>query len=331
MRSAGICGSDLHIYDGHGFVPGEGYTVGHEAVGTVEAVGTAVTNFSVGDEVFVSASIGCGRCRECARGLVILCENPGESGVYGIGMGIGGCQAELVAVTAADTNLVALPKGVSDDSALVLTDNAPTGWYGARLGRIAPGDTVAVIGLGPVGLMAVTAALVMGASTVYAVDPVDSRRAQAVALGAVAVGGDPSPTSNRRPVDEASTWSSRPSAPTTTIELANYLAGRGGRISVVGINQRGDFPFNMLLAQVKCLEFTIGLCSVQHELPTLLALTTSGRIDPGSIVTNRFALTDGADAYACFAGTRPRRQQGRPRYRLSAFLIGAPQPEDRST
>ncbi len=93
------------------------------------------------------------------------CANPEESGVYGIGMGIGGCQAELVAVSAADTNLVALPPGVADHSALVLTDNAPTGWYGARVGRVGPGDTVAVIGLGPVGLMAVSAAVVMGAST----------------------------------------------------------------------------------------------------------------------------------------------------------------------
>jgi alcohol dehydrogenase len=301
VRAAGICGSDLHIYDGHGFVPGEGYTVGHEAVGVVEAVGTAVANFSVGDEVFVSASIGCGRCRECARGLVILCENPAESGVYGIGMGIGGCQAELVAVTAADSNLFSLPKGVSDDSALVLTDNAPTGWFGARLGRIAPGDTVAVVGLGPVGLMAVTAAVVMGASTVYAVDPVASRRAQAVALGAVAVSGDPVSDIQQATGGRGVNVVVEAVGADQTIALSNSLAGRGGRVSVVGVNQRRDFPFDMVLAQIKCLEFTIGLCSVQHELPALLALTTSGRIDPGRIVTNRFSLADGADAYACFA------------------------------
>jgi alcohol dehydrogenase len=301
VRAAGICGSDLHIYEGHGFVPGEGYTVGHEAVGVVEAIGSAVTNFSVGDDVFVCASIGCGHCPACARGQVILCENPTEAGVFGIGMGFGGCQAELVAVPAADTNLVALPEGVSDASALVLTDNAPTGWYGARLGRISYGDTVAVVGLGPVGLMAVNAALLMGASTVFAIDPVPSRQAQAVALGAVAVVGDPvtdimQATSGRgvNVVIEAV-------GADDTVHLATNIAGRCGRVSVVGINQRNDFPFNMLLAQVKALEFTIGLCSVQYELPALLSLTTAGRLDPGSIVTDHYALADGADAYARFA------------------------------
>jgi alcohol dehydrogenase len=302
VRAAGICGSDLHIYDGHGFVPGAGYTVGHEAVGVVEAVGFAVTKFSVGDEVFVSASVGCGHCRECARGTVIACENPMEAGVYGIGMGIGGCQAELVAVTAADTNLFAVPTGISDDTALVLTDNAPTGWYAARRGRISPGDTVAVIGLGPVGLMAVTAALVMGAATVFAVDPVESRRAHAVSLGAVAVVGDPINEIQRATGGRGANVVIEAVGADETIQLANNLAGRCGHVSVVGVSQRGDFPFNMVLAQIKCLEFTIGLCSVQQEIPALLALTTSGRIDPGSIVTNRFALADGADAYACFAG-----------------------------
>jgi alcohol dehydrogenase len=86
-----------------------------------------------------------------------------------------------------------------------------------------------------------------------------------------------------------------------TVQLAIALAARRGRISVVGINQRADFPFNMLLAQVMSLEFTIGLCSVQRELPALIALTAAQRIDPGGIVTHRFALADGADAYACFA------------------------------
>jgi threonine dehydrogenase-like Zn-dependent dehydrogenase len=283
-------------------VPGEGYTVGHEAVGVVEAVGSAVEHFSVGDEVFVPASIGCGHCPECARGRVILCENPSESGVYGIGMGIGGAQAELVAVSAADTNLCALPAGMSDDTALVLTDNAPTGWYGARLGRISPGDTVAVIGLGPVGLMAVSAALVMGAARVFAIDPVGSRRAQAVDLGATAVDGDPISAIQQATGGRGVNVVVEAVGADETIQLATDLAGRCGRVSVVGVNQRGDFPFNMFLAQVKCLEFTIGLCSVQREIPALLALAAAGRIDPGGIVTNRFTLSEGADAYACFAG-----------------------------
>ena len=117
VDAAGICGSDLHIYDGHGFVPHTGYPVGHEAVGHVAEVGAAVTRFRVGDRVLVSASVGCGHCPACGRGHVALCDNPGESGVYGIGHGLGGCQAELVAVPSADTNLVDAD-GLGDDAAM---------------------------------------------------------------------------------------------------------------------------------------------------------------------------------------------------------------------
>jgi len=251
--------------------------------------------------VFISASIGCGRCPECARGHVMLCANPAESGVYGIGMGIGGCQAEFVAVTSADTNLVALPAGVSDNSALVLTDNAPTGWYGARLGRVTPGDTVAVIGLGPVGLMAVASAIIMGASTVFAIDPVEARRAQAQQLGAVPVAGDPISVTQAATGGRGVDVVIEAVGADQTIQLATELAGRHGRVSVVGVSQNGAFPFNMALAQLKSLEFTIGLCSVQYELPALMALTASGRLDPGSVVTHHFDLAEGADAYACFA------------------------------
>src|SRR3954470_24737543 len=106
-------------------------------------------------------------------------------------MGIGGCQAERVAVSAADSNLFVLPDGVSDDAALVLTDNAPTGWYGARLGRIAPGDTVAVVGLGPVGMMALAGAQIMGAATVLAIALAPGRRAAAAARGALPVEAEP--------------------------------------------------------------------------------------------------------------------------------------------
>ena len=303
IRAAGICGSDLHIYEGHGFVPETGYTVGHEAVGIVREVGSAVRRFAVGDEVLVSASVGCGHCRPCGRGEVFLCEHPEEAGVYGIGFALGGCQAEAVAVPAADTNLAPLA-GLSDDAALVLTDNAPTGWYGARLGRIEPGDVVAIVGLGPVGMMALAAAQIMGASTVLAVDLVPERRAAAAARGAVAVEGDP--------VEEVARLTGRRMADVVveavgadaTVALAMRLAGRCGRVSVVGVSQARAFPFDLTIAQLKCLEFTIGLCSVQRELPHLVALTHAGRLRPESVVTHHLSLDDGPDAYALFHDRR---------------------------
>jgi 2-desacetyl-2-hydroxyethyl bacteriochlorophyllide A dehydrogenase len=300
VRAAGICGSDLHIYTGHGFVPGDGYTVGHEAVGRVAEVGSVVGGFSVGDEVFVPASVGCGRCGPCGRGVVARCENPGEGGVYGIGAGLGGCQAERVAVPAADTNLVAAGPPMTDDAALVLTDNAPTGWYGARLGRIQPGDTVVVVGLGPVGLMAGCAAQIMGAAQVLAVDRVESRRQQAAALGMTPVDGDPVPGVAAATGGRLADVVIEAVGADETIKLAIDLAGRSGRVSVVGVSHAREFPFDMVLAQLKALEFTIGLCSVQRELPALLSLTATGRLDPGSVVTHHVPLEDGADAYALF-------------------------------
>ena len=301
VRSAGICGSDLHIYGGHGFGGGTGYSIGHEAVGDVVEVGSAVTRFAPGDRVLVPASVGCGRCAPCGRGVVFLCENFGEAGVYGVGHALGGCQAEAIAVPAADMNLVAIPEGMSDDAALVLTDNAPTGWYGARLGRIAHGDTVAVVGLGPVGLMAAASALIMGASRVLAVDLVESRRALAATLGAVPVEGDPRSEVLALTGGRGADVVIEAVGGDATIGLATDLAGRCGRVSVVGVSQSPTYSFNMLMAQLKCLEFTIGLCSVQAELPALIPLTTSGRLDPGAIVTHRFPLEAGPDAYALFA------------------------------
>jgi alcohol dehydrogenase len=301
VRAAGICGSDLHIYDGHGFSPGTGYALGHEAVGEVVEIGSAVERFAVGQSVLLTASVGCGHCDACGRGVVFRCANPGEAGVYGVGHGLGGCQAELVAVPAADMNLVALPPEMTDDTGLVLTDNAPTGWYGARLARIAPGDTVAVVGLGPVGLMAVAAARIMGAARVLGIDLVPERRARAAALGAEAVGDDPAAGVLRLTGGRLADVVVEAVGADATIELAMGLAGRGGRVSVVGVNQNPAFTFNMLMAQLKCLEFTIGLCSVQHELPALLALTEGGRLDPGAVVSHHLPLEAGAEAYALFA------------------------------
>lgn len=301
VTASGICGSDLHIYDGHGFSPDTGYSLGHEAVGIVEEVGSAVHGVSVGDRVLVTASVACGRCTPCAQGHITLCET-GRSGCWGLGHAYAGTQAEALAVPAADRNLVHLPEALSDAAGIVLTDNLPTAWYGARRGRVGPGDTVAVVGLGPVGLLSVLSAQVMGAARVLAIDLVPERRAAAAALGAEPVEGADvraavAELTGGRGVDVAL----EAVGADATITLALDLAGREGRVSIVGVNQNMDFRMRMVLAQLKCLEIHIGLCSVQHELPTLLRLASSGRIDPAVVVTHTMALADGPDAYALFA------------------------------
>ncbi|QXC61050.1 alcohol dehydrogenase catalytic domain-containing protein [Aquihabitans sp. G128] len=301
VRAAGICGSDLHIYGGHGFSTDLGFCVGHEAVGEVVEVGSGVRSFAVGDRVVVPASTGCGTCSACRSGWVLGCRRQ-QSGCYGLGHALEGSQAEAVAVPAADGNLVRVPDAIGDDAALTLTDNLPTAWYGARRGRIQPGETVAVIGLGPVGILSILSAQVFGAARVLAVDLVAERRAQAAALGAEPMEGD----DVKAAVAEATAGRGadvviEAVGADATIDLATKLAGQRGRVSVVGVNQNRALPLHVPLAQIKELELAIGLCSVQAELPTLLPLVASGRLRPEVAVTHHLPLSEGPEAYRLFA------------------------------
>jgi alcohol dehydrogenase len=299
ITACGICGSDLHIYEGHGFSPDLGYCIGHEAVGEVVEVGSGVRNFSVGDRVLVSASTGCGSCGPCRRGWVLGCER-GLSGCYGLSHALEGSQAEAVGVPFADGNLARIPASISDDAALVLTDNAPTAWFGARQARIRIGDVVAVVGCGPVGLMAIAAAQIMGASKVFAIDLVEERRQLAATLGAEPIGDDPvrqvRELTSGRGVDAVI----EAVGADATITLALSIAAVAGRVSVIGVSHNQAFPFKLMTAQTKCLEFTAGLCSVQQELPTLLRLTEAGRLHPEQVVTHHLPLSEGAAAYELF-------------------------------
>ena len=296
----GICGSDLHIYDGHGFSADTGFCVGHESVGTVIEVGSGVRNFAVGDRVLLPGSVGCMRCQPCLSGQVFRCEN-GLAGCYGLSNNLHGSQAQAVAVPIADRNLITIPDAISDEAALLLTDNAPTAWYGARRARIQPGQTVAVIGLGPVGMFSVMAAQIMGAAVVYAIDLIESRRELAASIGAVPI----NPANAAEAIMEAG--GALPDVVLEAVGLdqtvtdALNLTRRGGVVSVVGVNQNMNFSFPMLLAQAKELEFHIGLCSVQYELPALLPLVASGRMDPEMVITHRMGLSEGVEAYALFA------------------------------
>ncbi|MFH9067132.1 alcohol dehydrogenase catalytic domain-containing protein [Streptomyces coeruleorubidus] len=304
VTTAGICGSDLHIYQGHPFSPELGYTPGHECVGVVVDVGDQVTRFKPGDRVLVPASAGCTRCRSCAAGFTARCERAKSSTelCYGVSPQLPGSQAQALAVPYADINLVQLPEGISDEAAVVLTDNAPTAWYGCRRARIQPGETVLVIGLGPVGLMAAQSAFAMGAARVLGADLVAERRAFAAGLGVEPVEGDDAKAAVRE-----MTGGRGPDAVVeavgsdATIELALKAVRQAGRVSVIGVSQNKAFPFHMGLAQIKELEFAIGLCSIHYELPALIALAQSGRIKPEAVVSHRFPLSQGPAAYELFA------------------------------
>src|SRR5215208_1777880 len=193
VEATGVCGSDLHIY--HGRVKIEpGFIIGHEFVGTVTAAGDAVTRVDVGDRVLGCFQTACGSCFFCMRSEYHKCD---ESRVFGHGATLGslqGAQAELVLVPRANLTLRRVPEGMSDDAALFAGDVMGTGYHAVDQAGLRPGDTAAVLGLGPVGLCAVQAAKAAGVARVIAIDSVPDRLALAESFGAQAVHlteGDP--------------------------------------------------------------------------------------------------------------------------------------------
>jgi 2-desacetyl-2-hydroxyethyl bacteriochlorophyllide A dehydrogenase len=300
VTRCGICGSDLHIYHGHGFSEDIGFCVGHEAVGEVVEVGRAVTRLKPGDRVMIPAAVGCGACAPCLAGHVGVCAN-NMMGCYGLSAALQGSQAEAVRVPAADFNAHLLPEGLTEDQALLLTDQLATAWFGCRQADIAPGNPVAVIGLGPIGLMAVDGAYILGASTVYAIDPVPERRAIAAAAGAVALHPDEALDHIR----EATAGRMLPSVVEAvggnpTISLALRLAGREATVSVIGVAQDRKFDFPMSRAFGQGLTFRIGTCSVPAMWPELIPLVQAGRLKPEKTISHTLPLSQGAEAYALF-------------------------------
>lgn len=297
VTAAGICGSDLHFYDGEYPLP-EPVALGHEAIGTVVEAGPQVRTVREGDRVLVSSVAGCGACAGCATADPAMCWSGPQ--IFGSGA-LGGAQAELLAVPAADFQVLTIPEGITAEQALLLTDNLATGWAAARRADIAFGGTVAVIGLGAVGLCALRSALIQGAATVFAVDPVDGRRDKAMAWGAAAV---PAPgaeavlaaTGGRGAdavIDAVGTDAS--------ITDALNTVRPGGTVSVVGVHDLTPFPFPALSALLRSITLRMTIAPVQRTWAELVPLLQSGRLDLDGIFTRTLPLADAADGYAAMA------------------------------
>jgi alcohol dehydrogenase len=300
-----ICGTDLHILKGDVPSVEPGRVLGHEGVGTVTEVGSAVTSLSVGDRVIISCISACGSCAYCHQQLPSHCL--AEEGVSGIGWILGhlidGTQAEYVRVPFADGSLHRLPEGVSDEAALTLSDILPTGFeIGVRNGRVKPGDVVAVIGAGPVGLAAMMTAGLYGASRVIAVDLDGNRVAQAKGFGAT--DGVNSGEADWKDaviamtdglgVDVAIEAVGIP----LTFAMAADLVRPGGTVANVGVH--GE-PVELKLQDlwIKDVVITTGLVSATTT-PMLLKLVAQGRLAPEAFVSHRFTLATIADAYDTF-------------------------------
>jgi 2-desacetyl-2-hydroxyethyl bacteriochlorophyllide A dehydrogenase len=305
VQKSAICGSDLHFYDGDMEV-GDGLRVGHEAVGTVAEVGPEVRSVKVGDRVLVASVAGCGHCAGCAQGDPIRCLNGGPQ-VFGTAT-LPGAQAEAVAVPGADFQLRALTGQLSeidDEAALLLTDNLSTGWIAARKADIIPGATVAVIGLGSVGLCAVRSALLLGAGRVLAADLAPGRRALAASWGAEAI--DPAAQGGTAAAILEATGGLGAEAvieavgADATLDAAFGGVRSGGTISIVGVHGYAPYPVSMLGALFRSLTIKTTTAPIQQTWRELLPLVASGRMQTDGIFTHHFPLEQASDAYAAVA------------------------------
>ncbi len=305
VQKSAICGSDLHFYDGDMAV-GDGLRIGHEAVGTVVEVGPDVRTVKVGDRVLVSSVAGCGACVGCAEGDPIRCRNGGPK-VFGAGQ-LGGAQAEALAVPGADFQLRKLANelaDISDDAALLLTDNLPTGWIAARKADFKPGATVAVVGLGAVGLCAVRSALLLGAGRVLAADLSPGRRAIAESFGAEGVdpaasGGTPGAVMEATDGVGAESVIEAVGAD-ATLDAALASVRPGGTVSIVGVHGLTPYAFPVLMALFRSLSIRTTTAPIQQTWRELLPLVASGRMATDAIFTHHFGLEKASEAYAAVA------------------------------
>ncbi len=339
VTACAICGSDLHLMGG--FVPHmhSGDVLGHETMGEVVEVGSGAQHkLKVGDRVVVPFTISCGDCRMCKWGLFSCCErsNPagkeqakvvgyqtaglfGYSHAYG---GFSGGQAQYLRVPYADVGPIKVPEGVTDEQVLFLSDIFPTAYVGAEMCEIKQGQTIAVFGCGPVGLLAIRSAFLLGAERVIAIDTVPARLALARAAGAetldyeskdlqeqikcLTAGKGPDAVIEAVGLESHGHGGVAETVKTLTSQERSYaleqaiLACRPGGI----IALRGVFinavPVSMGIVVAKSLTIKTGQTHMQKYLAPLLNLIVEGKIDPSFIITHRVSLEEGPEAYKTF-------------------------------
>jgi alcohol dehydrogenase len=296
-----ICGTDLHILQGDVAAVTDGRILGHEAVGTITEIGSAVKGFSVGDRVLVPAITKCGRCEYCQQGMPSHCQTVGGIG-WIFGHLIDGTQAESVRVPFADTSLYAIPADVANEQAIFLADSLPTGYeVGVLAGGVRPGDTVAVVGAGAVGLSAVLTTSLWGASKTIAVDSNKFRLEKAHEFGATDVVeagpntvADVLALTDGLGVDVAIEAVGYPE----TLLTAAALVRPGGTIANIGVHGTSvDLPMQNMWIQNVTL--TMGLVDTV-SIPTLLKMVASGRIPAEKMGTHSFTFDQIDEAYDVF-------------------------------
>lgn len=301
-----ICGTDLHILKGDVPAVAEGRILGHEGVGTITEVGASVTSLKPGDRVIISCIKSCGHCANCKVGLYSHCM--GDEGASGIGWVFGhlidGTQAEYVRVPYAENSLHLLPDGVSDEQAVMLSDILPTGFeIGVQYGRVKPGDTVAVVGAGPVGLAAIATAGLYGAATVIAVDLDANRLAKAREFGATdVVRSDDADWKEQvmaltdgQGVDVAIEAVGIPA----TFTMCTEVVRPGGNVANVGVHGK-SVELHVENLWIQNINISMGLVNA-NTTPMLLKLVAQNKLPAEKFATHRFRFDQFMEAYDTFA------------------------------
>jgi alcohol dehydrogenase len=295
-----ICGSDLHILKGDVPTATAGRILGHEAVGVVEEAGTAVASFKKGDHVIVSCITSCRRCDACTRAMYSHCANGG----WILGNTLDGTQAEYVRIPFADTSLYAVPAGADEDALVMLSDILPTGFEcGVLNGAVKPGDTVAIVGAGPVGLAALLTAQLFSPSEIIMIDLDDNRLEVAKSFGATqAVNSKDGKAVDRvmgltqkKGVDVAIEAVGTP----ITFGICQDILAAGGHLANIGVHGKG---VELKLEKLWDRNVTITTRLVDTvTTPMLLKSVLSGRLKPKKLITHEFKLDEMMKAYDTFA------------------------------
>jgi alcohol dehydrogenase len=294
-----ICGTDLHILKGDVATCKPGRILGHEGVGIVEQVGTAVTAFKAGDHVLISCVSACGKCEYCRRQMYSHC----TTGGWILGNTIDGTQAEFVRIPYADTSLYPIPAGADEEALVMLSDILPTGFEcGVLNGKVAPGNTVAIVGAGPIGLAALLTAQFYSPAEIIMIDLDDNRLEVAKRFGATATINSTDgkaweavmKMTDKRGVDTAIEAVGIP----VTFELCQKLVAPGGTIANIGVHgKKVDLHLEELWD--RNISITTRLVDTA-TIPMLFKTVGASKIDPKRLITHRFKLDNILDAYETF-------------------------------
>jgi alcohol dehydrogenase len=300
-----ICGTDLHILKGDVPAVTPGRILGHEGVGVITEVGASVSSLAVGDNVILSCIKSCGRCLFCKQGLFAHCL--GDEGAVGIGWVFGhlidGTQAEFVRVPYAENSVHKMPPGVTNEQGVLLSDILPTGFeIGVQYGRTGPGDVVAVIGAGPIGLSVIMTAGLYGAAKIIAIDLDDNRIAQAKRFGATDGVSSADPGWKEKVLALTDGWGVDVAVEAVgvpaTFEMATQIVRPGGRVANVGVHGK-PVELRMQDLWIHNISISMGLVNT-NTTPMLLRLVAEGRLDVDKFITHRFKLDDMLAAYDTF-------------------------------